>query len=293
MSSLLSVVRRHPIITFFVLSYALAWMLVPFGSFGAYGPLVAALIVVPITQGVAGLKELGLRVIRWRVRWYWYAVALGVPLAVHLAVVGLNVASGAGVPTLTFASLTTFLMVFAIRLINPTDGPLGENPGWQGFALPGLQGSGYSPLVATAIVAPLVSLWHLAPLLLGAGRLAAVCPGGRPRGDDGGDDLLQLAVQPHRRQRAPRHPGARPRGKHPVRDRMDRYGGLVGGRDRVDRLRPEGLARSRARTGDYGATDTTQRSGTGVVCLARGCRLSIGVPGLVHPQTQAKGEGEL
>jgi len=161
MSGLSSVVRRHPIITFFVLSYALAWMLVPFGSFGAYGPLVAALVVVPVTQGWAGLKELGLRIIRWRVRWYWYAVALGVPLAVHLAVVGLNVAAGAGVPSLTFASLTTFLMVFAIRLVNPTDGPLGENPGWQGFAFPGLQGSGYSPLLATAIVAPLVSLWHL------------------------------------------------------------------------------------------------------------------------------------
>jgi hypothetical protein len=52
-------------------------------------------------------------------------------------------------------------MVFAIRLVNPTDGPLGENPGWQGFALPGLQGSGYSPLLATMILAPLVSLWHL------------------------------------------------------------------------------------------------------------------------------------
>jgi hypothetical protein len=161
MSRLSSLVKRHPIVTFFVLSYVLAWMLVPFGSFGAYGPLVAALIVVPITQGVAGLKELGLRVIRWRVRWYWYAVALGVPFAVHVAVVGLNVARGAGVPSLTFASLSTFLMVFAIRLLNPTDGPLGENPGWQGFALPGLQGSGYSPLLATMIVAPLVSLWHL------------------------------------------------------------------------------------------------------------------------------------
>ena len=161
MSRLSSLVKGHPIVTFFVLSYALAWMLVPFGSFGAYGPLVAALIVVPITGGVAGLKELGLRIIRWRVRWYWYAVALGVPLAVHLAVVGLNVARGEGVPSLAFASLTTFLVVFAIRLVNPTDGPLGENPGWQGFALPGVQGSGYSPLLATAIVAPLVSLWHL------------------------------------------------------------------------------------------------------------------------------------
>ena len=161
MSSIPSVVRRHPIITFFVLSYALAWMLVSFGSFGAYGPLVAALVVVPITQGVAGLKEFGLRMVRWRVRWYWYAVALGVPLAVHLAVVGLNVATGAGIPSVKLTSLTTFLMVFAIRLVNPTDGPLGENPGWQGFALPGLQGSGYSPLLATMIVASLVSLWHL------------------------------------------------------------------------------------------------------------------------------------
>jgi hypothetical protein len=161
MSGLSSVVKRHPIITFFVLSYAIAWGFVPFGSFGAFAPLVAALIVIPITQGVAGLKELGLRMIRWRVRWYWYAIALGLPLAVHLAVVGLNVASGAGVPSLTFTSVSTFLMVFAIRLVNPTDGPLGENPGWQGFALPGLQGSGYSPLLATMIVAPLVSLWHL------------------------------------------------------------------------------------------------------------------------------------
>jgi hypothetical protein len=37
MSSVSSVVKRHPIVTFFVLSYAVAWMLVPFGSFGAYG----------------------------------------------------------------------------------------------------------------------------------------------------------------------------------------------------------------------------------------------------------------
>ena len=94
MSNVSSVVHRHPIITFFVLSYALAWMLVPFGSFGAYGPLVAALVVVPVTQGWAGLKALGLRMVRWRVRWYWYGLALGVPLAVHLAVVGLNVATG-------------------------------------------------------------------------------------------------------------------------------------------------------------------------------------------------------
>jgi CAAX protease family protein len=171
-SSVLSVVRRHPIITFFVLSYAISWGFLPLESvrFLPSGPLFAALIVIPITQSWAGLKELGLRIIRWRVRWYWYAVAIGVPLAVHLAVVGLNVAAGAGVPSLSFASLTTFLMVFAVRMVNPADGPLGEHPGWNGVALPGLQAS-YSPLVATAILAPLVAGWHLPTFFLEEGPL--------------------------------------------------------------------------------------------------------------------------
>jgi hypothetical protein len=42
-------VKRHPQITFFILAYAVAWAFVPFGSFGAFGPLVAALITIPLT----------------------------------------------------------------------------------------------------------------------------------------------------------------------------------------------------------------------------------------------------
>jgi uncharacterized protein len=172
MSSLLSVVRRHPIITFFVLSYAISWAFMPIEAvrFLPSGPLFAALIVIPLTQGVAGLKRLGLRMVRWRVRWYWYVVALGLPLAVHLATVALNVAAGAGVPSPALNSLTTFLMVFAVRLVNPADGPLGEHPGWNGVALPGLQAD-RSPLVATSILAPLVAGWHLPIFFLEDGGL--------------------------------------------------------------------------------------------------------------------------
>jgi hypothetical protein len=169
-SGVSSVVKRHPIITFFVLAYAIAWAFVPFGSFGAFGPLFAALIVIPVTQGWTGLRELGSRMIRWRVRWYWYAVAVGLPLAVHLATAGLNVAVGASVPSLTLTSLTTFLLVFAVRLVNPVDGPLGEHPGWNGVALPGLQAD-RSPLVSAAILAPLVAGWHLPLFFLEKGGL--------------------------------------------------------------------------------------------------------------------------
>jgi membrane protease YdiL (CAAX protease family) len=161
----MSAVRRHPLITFFVLTYVLTWGFLPFGIFGATGPLIAALIVIPITQGVAGLKELGLRMIRWRVRWYWYALAIGLPLAVFLVEVALNVALGAGAPSLAQLSpWYAVIVVFAVRLVNPLDGPMGEEPGWRGFAQPRLQAN-RSPLLATLILALLVAIWH-APLLL-------------------------------------------------------------------------------------------------------------------------------
>ena len=39
-------------------------------------------------------------------------------------------------------------------------GPLGEEPGWRGFALPRLQRL-HGPLVGSLILAPLWALWHL------------------------------------------------------------------------------------------------------------------------------------
>ena len=163
-------IKRHPLIAFFVLAYAVAWGFVPFGSFGAFGPLVAALIVIPVTRGRAGLREWGARLIRWRVGWLWYLLALGVPLAVHLATAALSVAAGATPPSPTFSSVTTFLLVFAVRLVNPTDGPLGEEPGWRGFAQPGLQAR-WSPLLSTAVLAVLVAGWHVPLFFLEDGGL--------------------------------------------------------------------------------------------------------------------------
>jgi membrane protease YdiL (CAAX protease family) len=161
----MSLVRRHPLITFFVLTYALTWGFLPLGIFGATGPLIAALIVIPITQGWAGLRELGSRMIRWRVRWYWYALAIGLPLAVFLVIVALNVALGAPAPSLAqFSPWYAVIAVFAVRLVDPLDGPMGEEPGWRGFAQPRLQAN-RSPLLATLILALLVAIWH-APLLL-------------------------------------------------------------------------------------------------------------------------------
>jgi uncharacterized protein len=165
-------VREHPLVTFFVLSYVIAWGVLPFGTFGAYAPLVAALVVAPLCRGRAGLVELGRRLVRWRVPWWCWALAIGVPLAVHLLAVLLRGEAS----TIAWAAAGDVLLVALVRLVNPGDGPLGEEPGWRGFALPGMQAR-LSPLAATSILAVLVTVWHLPIAFLVGGDLVTTMVG--------------------------------------------------------------------------------------------------------------------
>jgi uncharacterized protein len=165
MSRFLAPVGRHPLISFFVLAYALAWAAIPWNSFFAPGAIIAALIVAYARDGVAGLRDIGARLIRWRVGWIWYALALGVPLAVNAVAIGLNLAAGAPAPsTGQFSPWYGVALAIGLNIVDPFGGPLSEEPSFRGFALPGLQRR-RSPLAATAILAVLVTGWH-APLFV-------------------------------------------------------------------------------------------------------------------------------
>jgi membrane protease YdiL (CAAX protease family) len=158
--------RDHSLLAFFVLTYVLTWALVlPFGVFFTAGPLLAAVTIVGLTRGRAGFVELARRLTRWRVGAIWYVLAVAVPVGVQLLTFGINLSLGAGVPT-SLAQLAplSILAAFAVRLVNPLDGPLAEEPGWRAFAQPRLQ-HGRSRLTATLILAVLVTCWHL-PLWL-------------------------------------------------------------------------------------------------------------------------------
>jgi uncharacterized protein len=158
---LLSFVRRHPVACFFVLAYFLTWGAIPWNSFFAPGALMAALVVVLVTEGPRGLLRLGSRVIRWRVSWVWYALAVGVPLFVHVASTSANVVLGASAPSLSMLTPWYGLpLAVAIHAISPLHAPLVEEPSFRGFAQPELQ-KGRSPLAATAIMAVLITGWHL------------------------------------------------------------------------------------------------------------------------------------
>jgi len=127
----------------------------------AYGPMLSALIVTSIGQGLPGLKDLGRRILNWRVCPKWWLVSFSPLLIGFIAILILNRFAGSeiGLSDLGSVNYLPPLGVGALLLWFFTFG-LGEEIGWRGYALPHLQ-KGRSALMATLILAALWALWHL------------------------------------------------------------------------------------------------------------------------------------
>jgi membrane protease YdiL (CAAX protease family) len=163
--------KRRPLTTFFVLAYALswwAWILFALGLFpnpiASFGPFLAAIVVLALTEGKAGLLGLFRRMVRWRVAPRWYLVALLLPTALTAIAAALNILLGAQPSAAQLGAWPQLLPTFFILLLVPGFGGAWEEPGWRGYALPRLQRR-RSALVASLILAVLIAGWHL-PLMV-------------------------------------------------------------------------------------------------------------------------------
>ena len=166
----MSLVRRYPLTTFFVLACALSWWPWILYSFGlvpnpivGVGPFLAALLVLAVTEGKSGVVGLLRRMVRWRVGLQWYAVALLLPIVVTLAAAALNVFLLGAQRTSRVADLgglSSFLLLFLLSLLIPGLAGTWEEPGFRGYALPRLQFR-YSALIASLILGVLWAFWHL------------------------------------------------------------------------------------------------------------------------------------
>lgn len=142
------------------------------------GPAAAGLIMAAVTDGRAGIRSLLARLVLWRVRVRWYVFALvGVPIVmlVGTMVYALTWPSpkDLGGPAYLVSYVVTFLMVIVLG------GPLFEEIGWRGFALPRMQRS-LGPLVASLVLGVLWGLWHLPEFLVPS--WADSSGGGGPQG---------------------------------------------------------------------------------------------------------------
>jgi len=163
LSTISNVVKRYPLVTFFMLAYALSWWLAPLaGDLLPYGPMLAAIIVLAFSEGKVGLKELFSQATHWRVGWRWYLIAPGIIIAFTVGAIGLNLLLGAQISPNYEPAAVGDLLVWVILFL--LLGGLWEEPGWIGYALPRLS-AGRSLLLASLILAVFRIMWHL-PLFL-------------------------------------------------------------------------------------------------------------------------------
>ena len=194
-----ALLARHPLISFFVIAYAFSWIawspwylseegtgLLPYAvsaqpwlAVGIFlGPTLAAFIMTAVSEGRAGVRRLLRRIVLWQVglRWYLFAF-IGVPLLMALGTIivpgGLASFQFLG-PRYVLTYLATFIPVLIIG------GPLFEEIGWRGFALPRMQRL-HGALVGSIILGILWGLWHLPEFLVPSWAATS-----------GGSDLLAI-----------------------------------------------------------------------------------------------------
>jgi membrane protease YdiL (CAAX protease family) len=163
-------VRRHPVPSYYALTFVISWGLmgavigvapVPMAvavSLGPVGPAAASIILTSFLDGKAGLRELGARLRRWRVGARWYALAL---LTAPLVMASASVAVAVVFPGF-YGGVSTagelVIVVLAGIAVGLIVGVL-EELGWTGFALPRLRRR--HGVVSTALImAVLWGAWH-------------------------------------------------------------------------------------------------------------------------------------
>ena len=174
-----SLVQRHPLACFFVLTYLAAWCLwaplvllrgtlPPAVAFilvmlGGWMPSTVAIVLVAIIHGKRGVRRLLGRLVKWRVGLRWYAVVLILPLLVPLGL-GLSILLGGPAPTVD-SSIIAVLVGFVFSIFPGS--AVGEELGWRGFTLPHLQDS-RSALAAALILGPIWGSWHFPLFMIGS-----------------------------------------------------------------------------------------------------------------------------
>src|SRR5512134_3238940 len=160
MNTLKIFLKRYALVLFFPLSYLLSWVsvLIPQAEGGIlpHGPAFAALILIALTEGRAGLSLWWKRVTNWRVSWIWYLAAPAIMILFQLGGGLLNLLLGADLHPMDLSKSwpSVLLLLFL--------GGQWEEPGWTAYALPKLQQRfAERPLLASAILSVLRGIWHL------------------------------------------------------------------------------------------------------------------------------------
>lgn len=172
-------IKKNALVFYFLLAMLISWSIelplvaatrgwfsapIPFAIhyLASFGPMLSAFLTTALVNGKEGLRELGQRIIRWRVGNQWIAFSFISPFILFSIAAGINYLVSGSWPDLCRLGEVNYLPnlgagVFILWLA--TFG-LGEEIGWRGFALPRLQRN-HTAFSATLILGVLWMVWHL------------------------------------------------------------------------------------------------------------------------------------
>lgn len=172
--------RRFPLIGFFTLAYLLSWSVFGIGFLnadpaqelqgmrtyiliGSFGPTMAALIMLSISsEPRKALKEWALSLVRVKVHPLVYFLALLLPPVVAAIVMYIfGITPRQEHPTfLVYVTLIAMAPVNGMSTVLVGAGPLGEEPGWRGYALPRLL-ERMGDVKQSFVLGVIWAAWHL------------------------------------------------------------------------------------------------------------------------------------
>ena len=171
-SALIAAVRRHPLASFFILTFLFSWGVrvpsiflpnwpAPISFMAMFGPAFAAVAVLIITGEQQKAASLFRSLFRWKAQPGWYlAAVLLPPMLIAFPILANRFlwppAKGAAAAPALLPVLTLVLVNFAYMIFLVW----GEEIGWRGFALLRLQAKMH-PLAASAVLGLIWGVWHL------------------------------------------------------------------------------------------------------------------------------------
>jgi membrane protease YdiL (CAAX protease family) len=185
MTTIKAFIKKHPVLTYFALAFALSWgsvilvlggipgprtgneELLPFVMLAMYvGPSVAGVLLTGLVYGGAGFRELRSRLLKWQVGARWYAAALLIgPLSVIASLFALLLLFPGFLPGIFTTDNKVSLLLFGIVAGLATG--FFEELGWTGFAVPRMR-LRYGVFTTGLIVGLLWGAWHFLVNLWGS-----------------------------------------------------------------------------------------------------------------------------
>lgn len=125
---------------------------------GAFGPTVAAFVLVASADGFGGVRRLAGRAIAFDYPKRWLAVAVGLPVAIVAVSLAVAVVTGT-TPEFPWAG-NPIVLPIAFVFVLLLGGPIQEEFGWRGYLLDPLQAR-LTALGAGLAVGIVWAVWHL------------------------------------------------------------------------------------------------------------------------------------